>query len=82
MKKAAKLKNSVFIVESLSAYDEQLKRFEGDIPKRTLALCGKSATYAYVRTKTEFMDALARFGEVTEEIPSYLLPRQQGHDWG
>ena len=56
-----RMKNSVFIIESLYASDERLKRFEGDILKRTLALCGKRAKYKYVRSRKQLRAALGRF---------------------
>ena len=54
-------KPQVFIVESLTFYDEQKERFEGRILEQMLRMGGKHPIYYYVRTKRELEAVLDIF---------------------
>ena len=53
----------VFIIETLDPDDEGNGRFEGAILSQILRLHGKTSGYRYVRTISEFEDAVTEFGD-------------------
>jgi hypothetical protein len=55
-------KPDVFIIETLDPDDEGNGRFEGVFLSQMLRLHGKSPKYRYVRTRSEFAQAVKSFG--------------------
>lgn len=53
----------VFIIESLDPDDEGNGRFEGVFLSHVLRLHGKNPQYRYVRTSSQFFQAIREFGE-------------------
>jgi hypothetical protein len=60
-KTKAKMKPTIWIVESLGFFDENAHK-EGEIISRTLQLSGKRTSYTYLRTRKEFEAFAEEFG--------------------
>lgn len=54
-------RSDVFIIESLTPADECVGRLEGDTISHLLRLHGKSPEYRYVRTRSQFIEAVEQF---------------------